>query len=476
MKGIHLEFESPPTLMHPRSAPDSSKGIPAHKVATLEVEVQSLLSKRAIEHASPRVGFYARIFLVLKKNGKLRPVFNMKLLNRFIKARGFHMATLKMVAAAIRHNDFAVSLDLSDAHFHVNVAPEHRCFLCFKFKGKIFQFKAMSFGLSSAPRLFTKLMRVISWYCHQKGICIIFYLDDTVILARSRTQAIEHRNAVMSLLRKLGFLINLEKSDLAPTRQFTFLGLLWDSVMHSVTLTEEKCSKLHCGAQRLLRSHSVTCRTVQKFLGLTNFAAFAVPRARLHSRSLQCDFSHVYKSPIHASRICPLSETTLLDLRWWLDLPIYSKPLSPPLPSLAIATDASRTGRGASWGEHQLAGTWDSRESDHINVLELRAVFIALQQWAPRFRGHTVAIHCDNRMAMSCILKEGGDLFPVSHDMDTPPSHSSRPLAHSFMPSLSAGNGQSGGRCVILWEESGGIDDSPIPVPNALPELGSAPN
>lgn len=85
------------------------------------------------------------------------------------------MATLKMVASSIRRNDFAVSLDLSDAYFHVNVAPSHMRFLYFMFEGKIFQFKAMPFGLSSAPRLFTKFIHAISGYCHQRGIRIVLF-------------------------------------------------------------------------------------------------------------------------------------------------------------------------------------------------------------------------------------------------------------------------------------------------------------
>lgn len=82
---------------------------------------------------------------------------------------------------------------------------------------------------------------------------------------------------------------------------------------------------------------------------------------------------------------------------------------SPP-PSQAVTTDASHSGWGASWGNRQLSGSWSVsvNERDHINVLELRAIFLALSEWAPVLRGVTVAIHCDNKTAVSYILKEGG--------------------------------------------------------------------
>jgi hypothetical protein len=147
IKGIHLEFTSLPLLMHPSQACDSSRGVCNHKATLIADEIETLLRKNAIERAPPTIGFYARLFLVDKKNGGLRSLFNLKPLNRFIMARSFKMATLRMVAHSLREKDFVVSLDLTDAYFHVNIDPSFRKFMRFKFRGKLFQFKAMPFGL-----------------------------------------------------------------------------------------------------------------------------------------------------------------------------------------------------------------------------------------------------------------------------------------------------------------------------------------
>lgn len=162
------------------------------------------------------------------------------------------MAMLRMVAAAIRRDDYVVSLDLSDAYFHVQIFPQFRGFMRFKFRGKIFKFRVMPFGLSLASRLSTKLIRAITTFCHKRGIRLIFYLDDTIIMGHSHAQVLAHRDFVMDLLRKLGFMINIEKSDLAPVKQFMFLRLLWDSSSHSVTLAEDKKVTLRSSAQHLL--------------------------------------------------------------------------------------------------------------------------------------------------------------------------------------------------------------------------------
>lgn len=50
----------------------------------------------------------------------------MKPLSQFILAKGFKMATLKMVAQSLHQGDFLASLDLSDAYFHVAVAKDQQ--------------------------------------------------------------------------------------------------------------------------------------------------------------------------------------------------------------------------------------------------------------------------------------------------------------------------------------------------------------
>jgi hypothetical protein len=398
--------------MHPSQACDSSQGVSNHKATLIADQIETLLRKNAIERAPPTIGFYARLFLVDKKNGGLRSVFNLKPLNRFIMARSFKMATLRMVAHSLREKDFVVSLDLTDAYFHVNIDPSFRKFMRFKFRGKLFQFKAMPFGLCSAPRIFTKLTQAITRYCRQMGIRIIFYLDDTLIMARSRRDILYQRDFVMALLRNLGFLINLEKSDLHPKKQFTFLGLEWDTDCPSVALTTEKVNRIQLFAHRLLQRPHSSCLDLQRFLGQTNFASFAVPRARLNSRALQTCLSARYNSIIDRFRKCIFSEEAILELRWWSTLLIVIKRLSPALPSVAMSADASGSGWGATWGTRSLAGTWEALDRRHINVLELQAIYNATLQWAPLLRGKVVSVHSDNKTAVAYILREGGTRSP----------------------------------------------------------------
>ena len=67
----------------------------------LREEIENLLNKWAVERVqNPETpGFYSRIFLVPKKNGKLRLIIDLSLLNRYIKKQAFKMETVKSVTS-----------------------------------------------------------------------------------------------------------------------------------------------------------------------------------------------------------------------------------------------------------------------------------------------------------------------------------------------------------------------------------------
>ena len=102
----------------------------------------------------PFPGFYINFFLVPKKLGGLRPVINLKSLNLFIKKEKFKMETIRSIQKALSPGDWVTSIDLKDAYFHIAVHPNFWKYLRIVVGGKVFQFKALPFGLS--PREFCR--------------------------------------------------------------------------------------------------------------------------------------------------------------------------------------------------------------------------------------------------------------------------------------------------------------------------------
>ena len=414
LKGLPLELTDRPPQGPWNRKFDSASGLSDIKKKALAKEVKALQAKQAIERVPRTKGFYARVFLVPKKGGSYRPVFNLRPLNQSIAKKKFKMATVKTVASAIRPGDFAVSIDLKDAYLHVPVLSAHRKFLKFTFQGVTYQFKVLPFGLSSAPRTFTKMTRVVILYCRALGIRLIFYLDDGLLLARPRQLAANHRDILVGLVLDLGWVVNWEKSELCPSQDFSYVGLHWSSLSMTVSLPDDKLLDLQSRAKQLLDApRPPTCRRLQQFLGKGNFASLALPRARLHLRALQRDLHRSYSTRSDLFKPCPLSPQSREDLEWWTSPPLNGLPLVPPLPSVSISTDASTKGWGAHWGESSLAGTWSPQDSRlHINCLEMKAVILTFKAWGSSLRGKVVALHCDNKAVVAYLMKEGGTKSP----------------------------------------------------------------
>ena len=137
------------------------------------------MEKGAVKLAPlPSLGFYSCLFVVMRASGSWRPVIDLSTLNRRVLKSLFKMETLQSVLLLVRQGDWMVSLDLRDAYLQVPAHPDSREFLRFMAFGRIFQIKALCFGLSTAPQVFTRVMAPVSAFLHQSGVQIRRYLDD----------------------------------------------------------------------------------------------------------------------------------------------------------------------------------------------------------------------------------------------------------------------------------------------------------
>ena len=139
----------------PTYRPDSDR---AHSLLT---EISTMMTKGEVV-SDPDPGFYSRLFLVEKTSGGWRQVIDLSPLNEFIQQTPFRMETPNSVLLTVRKNDFLASMDLKDAYFQIPVHPSSRKILCFVSNDTVYQFKALCFGLSTAPQVFTRVFAAVS--------------------------------------------------------------------------------------------------------------------------------------------------------------------------------------------------------------------------------------------------------------------------------------------------------------------------
>ena len=106
----------------------------------------------------------------------------------------------------------------------------------------MYKFQWLLFGLSNAPQVFTKLLKPISTLLRQRGLHLILYLDDMLLMAQSKVELRAFVKLVPQLLQL--FNINWDKSVLSPTQRIQFLGFMVNSIEMSISLPREKVTKI----------------------------------------------------------------------------------------------------------------------------------------------------------------------------------------------------------------------------------------
>ena len=139
----------------------------------------------------------------------LRPVIDLSILNQYIRKQPFKMETVKSVRQLILANDWAVSLDLTDAYLHVPIHPQSRKYLRFMFGHQVFQFMVLPFGMTLSPWIFTKQMDVIAAHC---AISLFPYLDDWLIRDLIRNRLISHTIYCLQTVQSLSNEVRFDTS------------------------------------------------------------------------------------------------------------------------------------------------------------------------------------------------------------------------------------------------------------------------
>ncbi|KAK7099322.1 hypothetical protein V1264_018910 [Littorina saxatilis] len=321
------------------------------------------------------------------------------------------METPFSVREALRPGDWATSIDLTDAYFHILMHPSDRKWLRFRWATDIYQFRALPFGLSLAPWVFTMVTRQLCSLVRQKGIRLRAYLDDWLVLNQNQQSCSLHTQAVLDQANDLGFQINQSKSELIPSQNFTYLGMTFDTVAWSVRPSLRRVNKLQDLLRSLRSQKQAKVRVLASALGQMESMATLIPLGRVCKRPFQAALNSEWNPAYQGWDVSVQIHSWIRHTtNQWLQAGLFlGVPIVLPPPEVDMFTDASRVGWGAHLAQLTASGTWpESQARSHINVLELEAVFLGLRSFFPAVVGKHVRLHTDNTTVAAYVNKQGG--------------------------------------------------------------------
>lgn len=221
--GLTLKYLSTPLsffICCPVSKDKTKRGL-------METAVQHLLDIQAIQvvpKGQQEQGFYSILFVVSKTSGwGERAILDMKRLNRHLIYRRFKMQSLQSILESIQEGNFLTFIDLTEAYLHIAILLSQWRFLRFHYVGRHYQYKALPFSLSSAPRTFAKLLAALAAHLRAIPVRVQCYLDDILIQCSSPLRATEDLQSQSGSFRITGSPSTSKRATwLRPTNCYTW--------------------------------------------------------------------------------------------------------------------------------------------------------------------------------------------------------------------------------------------------------------
>lgn len=410
VQGVAIEFDCPyeclPTLSKRQAAlNDAESGI-------IDAEVHKLLLKGVISRCTHEHGeVISPVFTRPKKDGTFRMILNLKKMNEEVSYYHFKMDTLVTALELISKGCFMASIDLKDAYYSVPILETHKKFLRFEWQNTLYQFNAMPNGLALAPRTFTKLLKPVFASLRAKGHVSTAFLDDSLLLGSTETECMTNVRDTLILLQELGFVVHPEKSVLIPSQQIQYLGVIIDSSSMKVTLTADRKNSVYTACTDLLRHcRHCTIREVARVVGLLVASFPAVKYGPLHYRILEDEKKcALKKAKGNFDSYMQLSPFSQKELQWWIEhIHSTENDVCVSEPDCMMTSDASLIGWGCEFDGTRSGGLWLPSEKElHINLLEIKAAYFALQSFQDKLKGCHVRLMVDNTTAVACINSMG---------------------------------------------------------------------
>ena len=98
------------------------------------------------------------------------------------------------------------------AYHSIPVNKFDRKYLRIDWNGHLYKYTCLPNGFTTAPRIFTKILKVPFFHLRKRGHTNVAYIDNSLLISNSYSECSVNISETVSLLDSLGFTIHPAKS------------------------------------------------------------------------------------------------------------------------------------------------------------------------------------------------------------------------------------------------------------------------
>ena len=311
-------------------------------------------------------------FIVPKKNGEARIVFDYRKLNAITKRLAYSLPSIPNLLRKFRGKKWISTIDIKSGYWHIPIKKEDRPKTAFIFNGKVYEWNVMPFGPTNAPPHFQKTMdKIFSDLDY-----VMVYMDDITILSETPQQHQQHLHEVFSRLAKYKIKIRPDKCLFAQ-ESVPYLGFEVDS--NGVRIKSKYKDKI------LNIPTPQTLNQLRRFVGMVQYLHTFIPNLQQLLKPLHglTEKNRRFEWSDELDTVFARIKNTVMDAEM-LHHPDHNQPF-------AVYCDASIDGIGAVLVQHhggrQVPVSFCSKlfsktqRNWHVSEQEIYAVIHAVEKW-----------------------------------------------------------------------------------------------
>jgi len=320
----------------------------------VEKAIQELLETDRIKQVSEAPYCVNPLSVATQRNGKKRLILDVSEVNKHVYKEKIKFDDWRTMSDYIESNQYMYKFDIKQGYHHIDIHEDSQKYLGFSWiiEGKIcyFIFTVLPFGLTSAPFIFTKVVRVLVKHWRKNSVKIACFLDDGLGVGKDFAQASKESKFVKESLFKSGFVVNEEKSVWCPTQKLSWLGIEVDLASNKFEITLERIESICSTIEYIIKSLPyTTARTLAKLTGKiisTKFVLGGIVQLKTRNLYKCIEYQQRWDSRVNLKPF----DKVIQEIHFWKDnlynLNLkYLKPYS--IPKLIVSSDASNLGIAA---------------------------------------------------------------------------------------------------------------------------------